>query len=582
MKKIGTILFVFCFSVHTVDLHAQSGKVGINTNSPLAVLHVKDSSVLFTGPASLPVTPGNPPVSGAGIRMMWYADKAAFRAGMVNDASWDKDNIGILSFGFGNTVRATGSGSFAFGALSSASGTSAVAMGSTTSASGNVSVALGTATTASGFASTALGGTTAASGNYSLATGQGTVSRSFASSAFGRYNDSIITSSTDSWVAGDPLFLIGNGSSSVNRSNAFAVLKNGNVGIGANTLPAHRLHILNNNNADGGWTEGIVVENISDYANAGEAAISFKNAALAPGKYWMTGINQQTSGLAFNYGSFFSSANTRMIVDTSGKVGIGTVSPLARLHIVDSSVLFTGVAGSLPISPANPPASGAGTRMMWYPDKAAFRAGRVIGDAWDKDSIGDYSIATGFNNKAKGRSSFATGESASAIGLLSSAMGFGTVAYPFASLVIGRYNDSVSTSNPAAWSETDPIFIIGNGTAINARSNALTILKNGDVQRGRSGQADMLPIYHGNISSTGVVNAGTSNFSVVNISTGVYELSLLGDYNPLDFVTIVTPAGDVVPKIATTRSLAGKLRIQIFDLAGNFLNSSFHIVIYRP
>ena len=30
--------------------------------------------------------------------------------------------------------------------------------------------------------------------------------------------------------------------------------------------------------------------------------------------------------------------------------------------------------------------------MMWYPDKAAFRVGRVTNDNWDTDSIGDYSM----------------------------------------------------------------------------------------------------------------------------------------------------------------------------------------------
>ena len=41
------------------------------------------------------------------------------------------------------------------------------------------------------------------------------------------------------------------------------------------------------------------------------------------------------------------------------------------------------------------PVEGAGTRMMWYPDKAAFRAGTVTGDLWNDSNIGDYSIAGG-------------------------------------------------------------------------------------------------------------------------------------------------------------------------------------------
>lgn len=34
------------------------------------------------------------------------------------------------------------------------------------------------------------------------------------------------------------------------------------------------------------------------------------------------------------------------------------------------------------------PASGPGTRMMWYPGKSAFRAGKVNGDQWDAANVG--------------------------------------------------------------------------------------------------------------------------------------------------------------------------------------------------
>ncbi|MBK8078815.1 MAG: hypothetical protein IPK25_00110 [Saprospiraceae bacterium] len=48
----------------------------------------------FTGLSTCHV-PGNPPVSGAGTRMMWYPDKGAFRAGTISSDHWDKDNVGV-------------------------------------------------------------------------------------------------------------------------------------------------------------------------------------------------------------------------------------------------------------------------------------------------------------------------------------------------------------------------------------------------------------------------------------------------------------------------------------------------------
>ena len=82
-------------------LHCLSQNVGIGTTAPVARLHVKDSSVVFTGLNSMPSIPGNPPVSGAGVRLMWYPDKAAFRVGEVSDKNWDKDSIGRLLFCIG-------------------------------------------------------------------------------------------------------------------------------------------------------------------------------------------------------------------------------------------------------------------------------------------------------------------------------------------------------------------------------------------------------------------------------------------------------------------------------------------------
>lgn len=53
-----------------VTVDSLLGFVGIGTNTPLARLHVADSSVVFTGPPLLGINPKNPPISGAGVRMM--------------------------------------------------------------------------------------------------------------------------------------------------------------------------------------------------------------------------------------------------------------------------------------------------------------------------------------------------------------------------------------------------------------------------------------------------------------------------------------------------------------------------------
>ncbi len=208
-------------------------------------------------------------------------------------------------------------------------------------------------------------------------------------------------------------------------------------------------------------------------------------------------------------------------------VGIGISNPAARLHVTDSNVIFSTVNdvtgnGYLALS-------GAGTRLMWIPFSGAFRVGTVEGNQWDKDSIGIFSNAIGYNSKATGgfsfaagmenvargtyaialgrntlaggqssfstgyqakalgEGSFAAGYSTNSIGLYSAALGnstrtlgdnalslgLGTVAKAKNSLVLGQFNDTLSAPTG--------LLVIGNGTSATNRSNLLTVDVNGNT-----------------------------------------------------------------------------------------------------
>jgi hypothetical protein len=69
------------------------------------------------------------------------------------------------------------------------------------------------------------------------------------------------------------------------------------------------------------------------------------------------------------------------------------------------------------------PATGAGTRLMWYPGKAAFRAGFVTGTQWDDAQVGYYSTAVGFHTTASGHASTAIGYLTTASADFSTAIG---------------------------------------------------------------------------------------------------------------------------------------------------------------
>lgn len=186
---------------------------------------------------------------------------------------------------------------------------------------------------------------------------------------------------------------------------------------------------------------------------------------------------------------------------------------------------------------------GVGTRMLWYPSKAAFRVGMVPASgasgswgwamenptAWDEANIGVSSVAFGRSTMASGTGSMAWGNFSNAVGYLSTAMGdgaiaggglslaqgeftvaggyvsvamgsfayasgvasvamgVGTVADAYACTAIGRSN--VGGGDPNTWVPTDPLFEIGNGGEFDQNnwtrsttSNALTVYKNGNVE----------------------------------------------------------------------------------------------------
>lgn len=158
------------------------------------------------------------------------------------------------------------------------------------------------------------------------------------------------------------------------------------------------------------------------------------------------------------------------------------------------------------------PAEGAGTRFLWYPGKAAFRAGRVgfgLSDSteWNAPNVGPYSVAFGLDTRAQGRGAVAMGQGvtasggqalalgyrAAATGLrasafgdmtrasgnFSTALGLHTTARASTSLALGRWN--VRGGSPDEWRARDPLLVVGNGSGPSDRSNALLLRKNGSM-----------------------------------------------------------------------------------------------------
>jgi hypothetical protein len=333
----------------------NSANVGIGTASPSSLFHEAGGNFLVTGTFGS----GNDiEVNGVGTRMYFNPKKAAFRAGYVSNALWDNTYIGDYSVAMGRNTRASGSYSTAIGYDTKAINPGSTAMGVSTTAQGAVSTAMGENTTANGLRSTAMGYGTIANGDYSVATGRYTEAKSYVEMVIGAYNTSYIPASANTWDVTDRLFVIGNGTTSA-TSDALVVLKNGNTGIGT-SIPQTKLEInqnsanveymvrLSNDNGNGNDLSGSGIEFGRGTAMWGQIA----------GKQELIG-DYSSGKLLFNTRSS-ENLTTKMVILSSGNVGIGNTAPSSTLEI----------NGGFATTLAKPTGTGAitldNTAAVWY------------------------------------------------------------------------------------------------------------------------------------------------------------------------------------------------------------------------
>ena len=119
--------------------------------------------------------------------------------------------------------------------------------------------------------------------------------------------------------------------------------------------------------------------------------------------------------------------------------------------------------------------------------------------------------ALGVGAIASGSSSFAIGYNATASGDISTCFGYYTTAKSFSETTFGLYNTDYSPASTTSWDVTDRLFVIGNGTGTATRSNAITVLKNGNTGIGTSIPNQLLHVY-GTATATAakIENSGTA------------------------------------------------------------------------
>lgn len=458
---------------------------------------------------------------------------------------------GGIALGTGHSVGS--SYGVALGFEHTLSGTYASAMGFQNTATGNTAMSFGYETTASANFATAFGNNTTASANLSTAFGHHTRAESFTSFVVGRYNEG--GGSATAWVATDPIFEVGIGTMPTNLNNALTVLKNGNTGIGTHT-PSATLHVdgsvriengseaaghVLTSDADGNatWTalpaSGGTLDEAYDFGGAGAGRIITADA----GAVWVEGNDGFLVSGTFASGAVIGNpgAGTRMffnprkaafragnvsgnqwngpnVGDYSAAFGRSNTASGESSFAAGNSNIASGLY-SVTLGSFNG-SSGLGSVTIGQSNLAdniaAFAAGResiasgvasvAIGEA--SNALGDFSVALGdqpisngqasvsmgSSTIANGNNSFASGQNSIANGVSSVSFGISTTADAFGTFAIGRFNEGGGNSN--VWVATDPLFEVGTGTSIANRSNALTVLKNGNTGIGTSSpEADL-------------------------------------------------------------------------------------------
>nr|MDP2497696.1 hypothetical protein [Candidatus Palauibacterales bacterium] len=234
---------------------------------------------------------GTIPVTGQGVRLMWYPGKAAFRAGKASGSEWDDANVGRNSVAFGTKVTASGLHSVALGLNNRATGSSSLAVGAAADADGDVAMALGNGVLASGGASLATGLLTRAAGQYSTAMGQW---------AQADHDGAFVWADASS----------SNGFASTGP-NQFLVRAVGGVGLGTNSP----------------YTQLDVERQVSgSAADTGNHVANFENTATSGGDVLMLNSDASQPGSAVNYITFGSAAGNIGAIEGNGSGGVTLTS----------------------------------------------------------------------------------------------------------------------------------------------------------------------------------------------------------------------------------------------------------------
>src|SRR5574341_562730 len=224
---------------------------------------------------------------------------------------------------------------------------------------------------------------------------------------------------------------------------------------------------------------GVLLGALSLAGRAGTLVGQTLNACYVPsvGAIYLTGLTGlPTSCLATNHVAF-SWPQSGAAISHSQLQGLSSDDHPQYLLAGGTRQADNGLAVTGTFNTGTLAASGAGERLLWYPKKAAFRAGSVNGNQWDDVSIGLYSTAMGVGTLASGTASTAIGSStlasgspSTAMGALTQATGGYSTAMGYQTTASGTYATAMGYNSAASGTYSTAM---GSSTASGSNSTAI-------------------------------------------------------------------------------------------------------------
>ena len=241
-------------------------------------------------------------------------------------------------------------------------------------------MALGHSTTSSGHQSISAGNSSTASASYSTSIGYGSVASDFASVVIGQYNSSgsSVTNNATSFNTANTAFVIGNGTDSSNKSDAFKVMFNGDTYISSSLF-------------------------------LGGTAITATAAELN----LLDGVTTVGSGIL---SSATESSNTGVRLSTSNPSNHGDIgSNAVDLSYQNSTSSTKGATGFA--------ATALGYLTTASGNRSTATGNNTIASGHQSTSMGELTTASGRETLASGNSTTASGDYSTAMGLSTTASG---------------------------------------------------------------------------------------------------------------------------------------------------------------